>query len=206
MQTQAHQSVDAKWEEHLHLVPPIAGNIFSKLPRGSVVGYDDLIQEGSLGLRDAVMKFNPRRGVEFSTYAKQRIWGAMMDGLRSMCFVPRRVRDSGEEIRRTFSLNADHSTAASERTGTDEVSLVEMLEDTNTPTPEGNLVQRDTFNRMFEGLNKDQHTLLWLYFVEGLTLKESGISIGFSQSNASLLLKSALRILRSHPDAARILG
>src|SRR5690348_4623516 len=41
---------------------------------------DDLLQYGVFGLRDAIGKFDPARGVKFETYCLQRIRGAMLDG------------------------------------------------------------------------------------------------------------------------------
>ena len=52
----------------------------------------DLRGEGYVGLIDAVTKFDPSRGVRFGTYANLRIQGAMLDGLRHMDWVPRRIR------------------------------------------------------------------------------------------------------------------
>ena len=52
----------------------------------------DLIGYGSPGLLDAMERFDLQRGVKFETYAIARIRGAMIDGLRSMDWVPVSVR------------------------------------------------------------------------------------------------------------------
>lgn len=52
------------------------------LPQGAHHEYEDLIQFGFMGLVDAARRFDPKRGVEFSTYAVLRIRGAIVDGLR----------------------------------------------------------------------------------------------------------------------------
>jgi RNA polymerase sigma factor for flagellar operon FliA len=58
----------------------------------------DLVGFGTLGLIDAIDRFDPDTGVTFSTFAVYRIRGAMMDGLRAMDWVPRGVRRRDREI------------------------------------------------------------------------------------------------------------
>src|SRR5690606_16898857 len=56
------------------------------------VELDELISSGSMGLLNAVESYDPDRGVAFSTYAAQRIRGAMLDDLRSRDPVARAAR------------------------------------------------------------------------------------------------------------------
>lgn len=53
------------------------------------VDADDLAQMGALGLLDAMERFQPERGISFTTFASRRIHGAMIDGLRDECDIPR---------------------------------------------------------------------------------------------------------------------
>jgi RNA polymerase sigma factor for flagellar operon FliA len=46
------------------------------------VELDDLIQVGMIGLNDALGRFDANQGVQFETFATQRIRGAMLDELR----------------------------------------------------------------------------------------------------------------------------
>jgi RNA polymerase sigma factor for flagellar operon FliA len=63
----------------LPLVRAIANEIRPKLPAN--VELDDLISAGYLGLVEAAAEYDPSRGIQFETYAKYRIRGAMLDDL-----------------------------------------------------------------------------------------------------------------------------
>lgn len=81
--------------QHAPLVKRLAFQLMSKLPAS--VQVEDLIQNGMMGLLDALGKFEDGMGAQFETYAAQRIRGAMLDGLRENDWVPRGVR---REMRR----------------------------------------------------------------------------------------------------------
>lgn len=69
-------------EQHLKLVPDIAGRIHKGLPPSFLL--DDLIAEGNIGLIQAATRYRPRThsGTPFSAYARKRIRGAIMDSVR----------------------------------------------------------------------------------------------------------------------------
>lgn len=75
---------------HWGLVRRIAGRMSGDLP--PFVDRSDLVSYGIVGLADAIDKFDPDRAVPFETYAATRIRGAILDGLRSVDWVPRSVR------------------------------------------------------------------------------------------------------------------
>jgi RNA polymerase sigma factor for flagellar operon FliA len=77
-------------KQHLPAVRRQALALQVKLPAG--VELDDLIQAGTLGLLDAMGRFDPKAGASFATFASQRIRGAMIDELRSRDWLPRSVR------------------------------------------------------------------------------------------------------------------
>jgi RNA polymerase sigma factor FliA len=83
---------------YLHLVKYVAGRISLALPPN--VEIADLINDGVLGLIDAIEKYDDERGVKFETYAITRIHGAIVDALRALDWVPRAVRQRGRELER----------------------------------------------------------------------------------------------------------
>jgi RNA polymerase sigma factor for flagellar operon FliA len=86
--------------KYLHLVKYVAGRISVNLPPN--VELNDLINDGILGLIDAIEKYDDARGVKFETYAITRINGAILDALRSLDWVPRAVRQRARELERAY--------------------------------------------------------------------------------------------------------
>ena len=82
--------------EHLPLVHSIARRIRHRLPPH--VQLEDLVHAGVLGLIDAVDKFNPDKHVQFKSYARFRIQGAIVDSLRELDWAPRALRKRAREI------------------------------------------------------------------------------------------------------------
>jgi RNA polymerase sigma factor for flagellar operon FliA len=67
------------------------------------VELEDLIQAGVLGLIDAAAKFDDTKNVKFSTFAKFRINGAILDSLRKMDWGSRMLRRKSRAINESAS-------------------------------------------------------------------------------------------------------
>ena len=78
------------------LVRKLAHHMMARLPAN--VQVDDLIQVGLIGLSEALSRFEATQGVQFETFATQRIRGAMLDELRENDWVSRSTRKSQKEI------------------------------------------------------------------------------------------------------------
>ena len=76
--------------EQLPQVRYIARRIHERLPRH--VPLEDLVHAGVVGLIDALQKFDRGKHVQFGSYAKFRIRGAILDSLREMDWSPRDLR------------------------------------------------------------------------------------------------------------------
>ncbi len=76
--------------EQLPQVRYIARRIHERLPRH--VPLEDLVHAGVVGLIDALQKYDSAKNVQFGSYAKFRIRGAILDSLRELDWSPRDLR------------------------------------------------------------------------------------------------------------------
>ncbi len=82
--------------EHYPMVRRVAYRMVSRYP--SCIEADDLVAIGTLGLIDAVDRFEESRSVSFAAYARIRVQGAILDELRKADWVPRSVRNRYSRI------------------------------------------------------------------------------------------------------------
>ena len=87
-------------KQYQPLVRKLAHYMMAKLPPS--VEVDDLIQVGLIGLADALSRYEASQGVQFETFATQRIRGAMLDELRGNDWMSRGSRKSQKEIESTM--------------------------------------------------------------------------------------------------------
>lgn len=76
--------------EHLSLVRIIARQIRERLPQH--VELEELVSAGTIGLLDAIDRFDAHKQVKFRSYAQFRVRGAILDFLRSLDWSPRDLR------------------------------------------------------------------------------------------------------------------
>ncbi|MEY8875021.1 MAG: RNA polymerase sigma factor FliA [Leptothrix sp. (in: b-proteobacteria)] len=88
--------VNAMLKQYSPLVRRLAHQMIAKLPAN--VEIDDLIQVGMIGLTDAMTRFDAAQGVQFETFATQRIRGAMLDELRGTDWMSRGNRKHQRDI------------------------------------------------------------------------------------------------------------
>jgi RNA polymerase sigma factor for flagellar operon FliA len=76
-------------ERHLDLARRAAAMIHPRVR--DHIALDELIALGNAGLAEAASRFDPERGVAFTTFAWYRVNGAIIDGLRKATQLPRSV-------------------------------------------------------------------------------------------------------------------
>jgi RNA polymerase sigma factor for flagellar operon FliA len=86
--------------EMLPLVKRMAFKIREHLP--AHVEVDDLIANGVVGLVDAVSKFDTTKRVKLESYARHRVRGGILDGLRSADPASRDLRRKNKKIQSVY--------------------------------------------------------------------------------------------------------
>ena len=97
-------------KQYSPLVRRLAHQMIAKLPAN--VEIDDLIQVGMIGLTDALLRFDAAQGVQFETFATQRIRGAMLDELRGNDYLSRGTRKQQRTHRERRCTSSSRSSAA----------------------------------------------------------------------------------------------
>ncbi len=87
---------DQRILDHLALVRAIALRVHATLP--AHMDVEDLIHAGVMGLIDAASKFDPAKEVAFPSYAKHRIRGSILDGLRKEDWASRSIRKRRQQL------------------------------------------------------------------------------------------------------------
>lgn len=87
-------------EHYLYLVKIALGRMIGRLP--SYLDRGDLEQVGTIGLLQALDRFQPERGSRFETYALPRIRGSILDYLRSLDPLSRQERKRLKDLLRVW--------------------------------------------------------------------------------------------------------
>jgi RNA polymerase sigma factor for flagellar operon FliA len=80
--------------QYAPLVKYVMGRLALSLP--AILDYEDVLSSGTIGLIEAVERFEPDKGVKFETYGIARIKGSIIDTLRSLDRLPRSVRQKAK--------------------------------------------------------------------------------------------------------------
>jgi RNA polymerase sigma factor for flagellar operon FliA len=87
--------------DHAPLVRRIVGRLLVVLPQA--LGKEDLLGYGTIGLIEAVDRYDASYGVSFDSFATGRIKGSIIDALRAADWVPRSSRKRAKDIQTTFA-------------------------------------------------------------------------------------------------------
>ena len=212
--------------EHIGLVKRVALHLKTRLP--NFMEIDELIQVGTIGLIEAAKSFDDSKGVEFEIFARTRIRGAILDQVRKLSYLPRsamvNIRDHNEataalssELGREPSqtelaefMGKDLESFHKERTHAYRFQTVslesQVMDDVEIPSneinePESELADAQLLNALegsIESLPERDKTIISLYYVEEMNLKEIGAVLDISESRVSQILSGTVKKLRTH--------
>ena len=85
---------------------PLVHFVLHRLGLSPAIGpdYEDLASQGLLGLIDAVDRYDPAHGTQFSTYATLRVRGQVLDQLRAFDWLSRSARRRTREVQNAISV------------------------------------------------------------------------------------------------------
>ncbi len=217
---------------HVGLVKRVALHLKGRLP--NFMELDELIQVGMIGLIEAKSSVDASKGVEFEIFAKNRVRGAILDQVRKLSYLPRSaivsIREHNEasalltgQLGREASqselaefMGKDIESFQKERVHAHRfqtVSLETQLPDTvdmpagESDNPEARVAQEqfmDTLMASIESLPERERTVVSLYYVEEMNLKEIGAVLDVSESRISQILSSSVKKLRSYIDTKEV--
>jgi len=172
--------------DHLGLAAGIAAKMSKRLPHH--IDPRDLEQDARIGLMDAAAKFDASRRVSFGAYARRRIGGAIIDGLRRTDHLSRDARAKHR------AEGSDAPAAPLHLDGGDEIPGVLLSPEHHAVASERNRVIEDAVAT----LPRRWRIVLRSYYHAGRTMREIGAGMGVNESRVSQIHKSALRRLREH--------
>ena len=86
--------------QYAPLVKYVVGRMVVSLP--GLINNEDILSYGTIGLIQAVDRFDPGQGVKFETYAIRRIRGSIIDAIRSLHPLSRDTNRHAREIERAY--------------------------------------------------------------------------------------------------------
>jgi RNA polymerase sigma factor for flagellar operon FliA len=201
-------------------IQKIARGICRQLPPH--VDAEDLAQAGIVGMMSALKSYDPARGDCVEVYVTRRIRGAILDELRALDPLTRDQRRDARAIQNaTRALESELGRAPAEdevaaKCGLllDRIRTVRELAGATTPVPleEGvhdpcvrtDPVERISFAQLrarleasVEKLSERERTIIALYYVEELSLKEIGGLLGVTESRICQIHGAAVKKLRA---------
>ena len=209
---------------HLGLVKRVAIHLKARVP--AFMELDELIQVGMLGLLEASKAYDPAKGVEFENFAHSRVRGAMLDEVRRLSFLPRSAVAFNKEhneglhvLASEWGRNPTESEIA-EFMGKDleefqrergkarrfetyslEVVTEEVMGIADEASHQPDVMVEeaefmDAVTAAIADLPEREQTVMQLYYVEELNLKEIGEVLGVSESRISQILSAVVKKLR----------
>lgn len=217
-----HQSGDSGARDRLvQLYLPLVEKFAHRYERGGAE-HDDLIQAGSVGLLNAIERYDRRRGEEFAAFAVPTIVGEMKRHIRDRTAsvrLPRPLQEAGARLPQARAeltsrlgrtptdaeLAAELEIDSDDLAYLDEAGRVQAFADSDSllvrpanGAPELDLSdERLQLAAAFRALGPAEQKVLYLRYVKDLTRKQAANELGISEGQLSRRTQAALAKLRA---------
>lgn len=198
----------SSWQElaiaNMRLVAETAERMKGSLP--AVVETDEMISAGYLGLCDAAQRYDSSKRCSFRTYATKRIWGAIMDWLRSLDHIPRLARLRARQSQSTHTLPGVISIDApcdsrDDNHSPDHAAYAALLRARNgCPI---RYASNKEWPAVFHGLSENERAVIDLKYRQDFTFKQISLRLQVSESRICQIHKQALRRWREWLEQKR---
>lgn len=204
--------------QYLPAVKAMSFRLKERLP--SSIDYMDLCAIGTEELVKLARRYDEVQNDSFWGYAKTRVYGAMLDYLRSLDTVSRSSRRLIKEIDSAIEIYmADHDDEPSDQELSDilgievekihdariasDIYTVMSLDDQLGTPEEGGMLERlehedlvEAIKEVLSGFDEREQIIIQLYYFEELTLKEISEVVNITESRISQIHKSVIRRIR----------
>ena len=187
--------------------------------------HDDLVQAGSIGLLNAIERFDPKRGEEFVAFAVPTVAGEMKRHLRDRAAtvrLPRSLHEASVRLPRardalTSGLGRVPTGAElAAEVGVSEADLailestIAQAEEETATEPESTAFEASEARLLVAGafrtLDDTDRTILYLRFVQERSRREVADQLGMSQSALARQTNAALSKLRAEARGQGVRG
>ncbi|MBR9702139.1 FliA/WhiG family RNA polymerase sigma factor [Candidatus Pacearchaeota archaeon] len=206
---------------------PIINRIAKKFVKKSspVISEEDLVEDGALGLLNALEGYDSSKGTKFKTYAERKIGWAIQDGLREMDWASRSVRNNTKKIENTkrtleqklgrepkdfeiademdISLEKYHEINMNKQGFHYPFEILEnsMIQSSNLPLPSEIIESNKTIELLRESIqlrcSKEEQKVLKLYYDDDMSQKDIGKVLGLSDGRISQIhIKAKIKLKR----------
>ena len=169
---------------------PLVRMVASRMPRRLQrrIGFEELVQMGSLGLLYAVDRFDPAQ-TQFSTYAVQCIHGYLCNGLNAESWV-KRAGQRKDRQRRESGLPSERKLMLSNVIG----HIDDERFDFDKTSPDLKRVEQvEEARRLMKPLKKREAIFVLLYYYEDWSMREIGEHFGISRNRVCQVMERAIQ-------------
>lgn len=195
---------------HLPWARMIARDVFLRVRiRGA--DWADYVQNASLGLCEAVDRFDVDRGLEFRTYARHRVRGAVFNGLRHLIDPPPTMDSvSAREVAygeraQSFGEDASDDPLSDVIGAAVGLGLGFLLDIESIPAPAGESnvyaeIERaemaDVLSQLLEQLPERERLIITLHYLQQVPFTHIAEQLGVTKGRVSQIHRRAMERLR----------